>query len=287
MSERSVTESLVQSRSAGISKEVAATARSASEIILNREVVEENDDLETDLQAFAELEQDSVGLDKGDSDWGRHSKQEFGDQEVLGDDESNKSDLKSRLEDACVVQEHGDRFLPARELDKLLTEPAIRRTMFASNLDSSILAEVLIATRPGVPPSHSLRKVFAVLTLLDRVGDISHFMSKGIRDTGLPVSGEVLRGIWPEDDLQAPAEFEKTQWRVLAPFFATGSGDSPEIYHYPLDDRVILPFYSHDDTPIGGGYGTVRKVRIHESHISPNLLASGVSFIIQPPTLSC
>jgi hypothetical protein len=282
--ERSTTELLVQSRSAGVSKEIIATVRSASETILNREALEEDDELETDLEAFAELEEDTVSLAKGGGNLESHSKQEFHHQEVPGDAEFDETDLRSRLEDACVEEEHGDRFLPTAELDKLLTEQAIRRTMLASNPDSLILAEVLSATRPGVPPSQSLRRVFAVLTLLDRVGDISHFLSTGIRDSSLPVSENQLKQIWPEDDLRAPTEFENMQWQVLAPVFEAGSGDSPKVYHYSLDDRAILPFYSHGDTPVQGGFSTVRKVRIHESHISPNFLASGVSSILQPPT---
>ncbi|KAH6623731.1 kinase-like domain-containing protein, partial [Chaetomium tenue] len=238
-------------------------------IILNGEDFEKDDELETDLEAFAELKEDSIGLGKVDGNCESYSKQSVHDQKAPGDGESDETDLRSRLEAAFVGGEHGNRFLPAQELDRLLTEQAIKRTILANHPEDPILGDILSATRPGVSPSRSLRKTFAVLTLLDRLGDISQFLSKEIRDVSLPLSEELLKEVWP-GDLQTAAEFGETQWQVLAPVFKTSSGDSPKVYHYSLDDRAILPFYSDDgDDPIQGGYSKVHKVRIHDSHMSP------------------
>lgn len=110
-SARSTTESLVQTRSAGASKEIIATVKSTSGTILNRKEWEEDDELETDLEAFAELEEDSVGLGKVNGNWESHSKERFYHQEAPGDGESNETGLRSRLEAACVGREHGNRFL--------------------------------------------------------------------------------------------------------------------------------------------------------------------------------
>jgi hypothetical protein len=310
---RSTTESLLKFRGRfadRVGKKINAPVKSASETILDREAWEEHDqfnaclatlegddelegllaaleregELEAYLEALAELEEDSVGLDKNCGNLERHSKRESHYQEAPGDGKSDETNLRLRLENAFVRQERGDRFLPAGELERLLTEQAIRQTILASNPNSPILADALSATRPGDPSSHSLRKLFAILTLLDRVSDISRFLSKGVRDESLPISEKLLKDIWSEDDPQTPTEFHKTQWQVLAPFFETGSAGSPRVFHYLLDDRAILPFYSPNDTSIRRGYRRVRKVRIHESHISPSFLACGVSSILHPPT---
>ncbi|KAK0707838.1 kinase-like domain-containing protein [Lasiosphaeris hirsuta] len=139
--------------------------------------------------------------------------------------------------------------------------------MLASNPDVSplLLEELLRATRPSTPPNSSFRKIFAILVLLNKPEAITNFLSSEVYDGSLPLSLDDIKKTWRGG---APEDFERVQWQLLAPFFATSASGSS--HHYQLDDGDILPFVRDHDasaTPtVSGGFGVVQRVKIHEAH---------------------
>ena len=147
---------------------------------------------------------------------------------------------------------------------------------------SAVATQCHKATLPGYDPDNlgvhifgSLLRTLAVLILLDKLACISTFVSEGFTDSWLPVRDSyfqkgqepTLRRCfknWTKEDIDT---FMDTQWTVLSPFFEKSAND---VSLYDFDSDTILPFTEdeHDGTPNrrAGGYGDVRRVRIHSSH---------------------
>ena len=125
-------------------------------------------------------------------------------------------------------------------------------------------------------------RTLMILILLDKQAYIIGLLSRGFADSCLPIRGndileEKMPGMkredststvlsrcfknWATKDMKA---FMNAQWMVLSPFFAKSADD---ISLYDFDSDAILPFM--EDEPAmerAGGYGVVRRVKIHSSH---------------------
>ncbi|KAK0609728.1 kinase-like domain-containing protein [Bombardia bombarda] len=141
----------------------------------------------------------------------------------------------------------------------------------------------------------SRRKLFAVLSLLEKVASIDDFIRLNIHDNDLPFilkksnrpgpyncfvhkdakdveKAEPLGCFEGWKDLELEG-FNANQWQFLAPYFAFGTKDVPKVQHYSYEDNVILPFIKSegdddDDDAREGGFSDVWRVRIHHAHHS-------------------
>lgn len=133
------------------------------------------------------------------------------------------------------------------------------------------------------PKTRSYRRIFAILLLIERSHRIRSFIDEGVSDADLALV--VSRGAFKlevrrkNDAPDSPplqcfkkwrdstiCRFEKTQWTVLAPFFApTRRTPAP---HYRLQPKAILPFLSWEPVSSRGGFGQVYKAEIHRDHHS-------------------
>lgn len=133
----------------------------------------------------------------------------------------------------------------------------------------------------SIPSSQTpAKKIFGVLVLLDRPIDITYFTSAGFRDNSLPISTDDLQRIWPHGAVE---EFDKIQWRFIAPYFSLSSNQAA--YHYQLETNTVLPWVCDDksssDLPISGGFGNVWRVKIHPEHHRWNTEESGPKLVCQ------
>jgi hypothetical protein len=128
--------------------------------------------------------------------------------------------------------------------------------------------------------SKSFRKVFAILLLIARPGNIRKFIDEGVCDTDLPLR-KVPRKKNPkafslcrkdEDstlqcfqgwDRTTLEQFELSQWRVLAPSF--GRMDKRNMKPVEFQPEEILPF-TYRERKSCGAHGEVFKVKIHPEH---------------------
>ncbi|KAK0724446.1 hypothetical protein B0H67DRAFT_482728 [Lasiosphaeris hirsuta] len=136
------------------------------------------------------------------------------------------------------------------------------------------------------PRTKTYRKIFATLVLIVKTPAIRKFIIEGVNDSDLPLRAVKSESGYVMERARAPGKplkcfqsgwtsfqmrnFEDWQWTTLAPFFAR-SKERKEICHYPLQDRVILPFRidsKQDDVnqELLGGGGRVFKAFIHPDH---------------------
>lgn len=134
-------------------------------------------------------------------------------------------------------------------------------------------------------------KIFALLLLMSRGGDIGAFVSEGICDQDLPLHRKIELGDPKlsrygndQEDIQcfdicgwAPHDldyFYANQWRVNVPYFQ-GPGSDGTVVHYHLHPETILPWceIGDDDQSAGlgnsaeieGGFATVKRIKIDPS----------------------
>ena len=128
----------------------------------------------------------------------------------------------------------------------------------------------------------TFRKIFATLLLIELPGEIRKFIEEGVCDADLPLmksdeTGQSTRtfslcrkaapGVrmkcfegWKRQTLE---QFEKYQWKLVAPFFSRGEDDKTK--HWLFRDEVILPF-TRQEHAHSGAHGKVFKVKIHAEH---------------------
>ncbi|KAF4625921.1 hypothetical protein G7Y89_g12242 [Cudoniella acicularis] len=121
----------------------------------------------------------------------------------------------------------------------------------------------------------SFRKVFAILLLIERPGTIGRFIDEEVYDVDLPLrkvprkknskafslcrrdgsdsSLKCFEG-WNRATLE---RFERSQWRVMAPFFS--GGEKKKVKHYTLEPDEILPF-TYRECASTGAHGEVFKM---------------------------
>lgn len=194
-----------------------------------------------------------------------------------------------------------DEFIPNDQMESLVNQETVafelERCLSATHTRHTINEYVhLVCYGPSEGRTSgkiiSYRKIFIVLVLIEMLPAIGKFLKEGVSDVDLP-----LRAVERDDDLgtyglrrRTPTspdlnlesceewsqsrirDFEKRQWMILAPFFT--KGERKKVQHYPLDDRVILPFpvnkhelkHRHEKEQFEGGFGRVFKVDIHPNH---------------------
>ncbi|KAK4661351.1 uncharacterized protein QC763_0102150 [Podospora pseudopauciseta] len=124
------------------------------------------------------------------------------------------------------------------------------------------------------------RKIFAVLVMMRRSGDIVGFVEQKICDGHLPLEAVVLDDVQLEVRLQGKTnkkldflshwdedlrheDFERLQWMMLPPSFVKERGKPARLYELPK--KVIMPWLS-EERGYDGGYSWVTKVQIHPQH---------------------
>lgn len=162
-------------------------------------------------------------------------------------------DLKSCLKQLRVKNADRRWFIPGLRLHEVLTETAIRQTLLAANTQPHMVEEVT---------KHILRhgiRIYGVLVLIGQVVATITFMEKGeLIDHRLPFEHSTLGQLLPNVD-SVIADFDETQWELLAPTFSRGT------VHKSLRSDCVLPFMK--DENIGeGGFGTVYNIELHSEN---------------------
>ncbi|KAF3001371.1 Fut8p [Curvularia kusanoi] len=212
--------------------------------------------------------------------------------------------LQESILNACQRNPREERFLPKRDLTRLINQESVSqelsRVLGDSHTSAQIQAwasEVCTSTETRQNEKikiKSFRKIFALLVLADMSATIPRFFEEDVSDLDLPllpvmaqgISGfrrrdsakplSCFRGWWP----MKLENFEDYQWRMLAAYFSeTGSGN---VQHYRLQDKHILPFVTssnkaEDDHVIQGGTGRVFMVNIHRDHHNFSRLSNQVN----------
>lgn len=140
-------------------------------------------------------------------------------------------------------------------------------------------AQYVCGPREGPAHNHlsSARKIFAILVMMNNVGLIFKFLRANIKDKHLPFKmnedcSALLSAIDPtmpplmgfEDPWTVSAFYEK-QWAFHIPYFALDP-QTNRASHYRLDPQTIFPWIEYPSTKESGGFGEVRRVRIHPDH---------------------
>ncbi|KAK3370932.1 hypothetical protein B0T24DRAFT_577909 [Lasiosphaeria ovina] len=206
--------------------------------------------------------------------------------------------LQDRLWEALAPNEDKSKkgFFPANLLPLLLTEQSVSEELNKHFGDKSTKYARKICSEKRVNSFEedgmssmkqrirTYRRVFAILMLIDKTPAIRQFIREGVNDSDLPLvrSGtgkgmrrsraldkelKCFRSGWTGIQIR---NFVDYQWTTLAPFFSKGE-KRKEVHHYPLQDRVILPFSPNKkqdevNQELLGGGGRVFKTSIHPDH---------------------
>jgi serine/threonine protein kinase len=159
-------------------------------------------------------------------------------------------------------------------LDALVTEDVIER-----ELRGTIPGFAL--GRPHLPSqiARRARKLFAILTYLEKGSLITAFLDEHITDSDLPLevplalvgqenqgmlskkAQAMLSKVFANRPLRDINDFCRVQWYFLAPIFDRLHA------HYELDDNVVLPFIKNEKNfARQGGCSEVWQVKIHRAH---------------------
>jgi hypothetical protein len=163
------------------------------------------------------------------------------------------------------------------KLDELITLESIHKELEDRNIGQENARLDVARQICGAP---SVRKIFAVLALMEKVGPILDFLKEGIYDSTLPF-------IFPQDDSpiskiteepimlfqnrsewkQAEKDmFDKYQWEMMTPYFDLSSEGDTSFGRMLVEDRAVLPFTEVHDIETVGGFSTVRRVKLHPAH---------------------
>lgn len=202
---------------------------------------------------------------------------------------SRPDTIQNRLFDTLQYRDHpeGKRFFPKEIFTDIVNEQAVREELrYCYHGHDPVAINRLAHIVCG---EVSFRKVFALLSLVEKVADIHKFVQEGVSDDALPLHKifslgsrvfRLGRYAGPNDEVQ-PLHciegwstnvmwmFEDWQWATQAPFFH--GGERKNVCHVDLENRAPLPFlkdsrYDEVSEIIKGGYSTVFKVDIHPDH---------------------
>ncbi|KAF8859778.1 hypothetical protein BDZ45DRAFT_673108 [Acephala macrosclerotiorum] len=221
---------------------------------------------------------------------------EFPEDDPSREEESLGMSIRAALQRSASRER--ENFLPLDALEGIVTRNRIR---------------LELANLPTIPPeqldyltnqiwqiarlSHSKsffrettrRKLFAILSLLQKEGQIVDFINEGLDDSDLPfvLSEASRKGLlqlnrkgedgslhsihlfakWRIYEIES---FDNWQWKLMAPYFQLSTTEDRKILHYVLEARVVLPFIEDEanDNAVEqwGGFGNVWKVKIHPAH---------------------
>ncbi|CZR63081.1 uncharacterized protein PAC_12978 [Phialocephala subalpina] len=186
---------------------------------------------------------------------------------------------RQQLLDARVPNE-GRFFIPIDSINSIITKEMVTFQLKAQRDWMHRGRETSI----GTMVEDCAPKLFGVLTIICNPGTIVDFLSNGITDRALPLSGSNLSHLtripfprWTSiNGYETPPsarwtsweveEFCRVQWWFLAPVFEFNP--SCRVDHYELEDERVLPYMNSDDkaSKVEGGFSEVWPVRIHPSH---------------------
>ena len=154
-------------------------------------------------------------------------------------------------------------FIPASDLDEVLTSHAIERELQSLEL-GHLFSHVL----------QRARKIFAILLVIRKLDALQDLMKQDLEDELLPLQESALislensklRSTFSQWDLDTRKQFFDFQWTLLAPVFSEGQ-------HLKLGDDVRLPFIE-TTTIANGAFGSVHRVKIHGDHEKFEMLRS-------------
>lgn len=148
-----------------------------------------------------------------------------------------------------------ERFIPAGDLEQVLTSHAIKAALQSHGLEDLYSFVYQRAKR-----------TFAILLVVRKLDALQDLIREDWGDEFLPVvdaalisrSDKRLPAAFSEWDLDTRKRFSDIQWAVLVPVFS-------EAQHLKLDDNARLPFIK-TDMIASGAFGTVSCVEIHRDH---------------------
>ncbi|KAK1624437.1 kinase-like domain-containing protein [Colletotrichum phormii] len=191
----------------------------------------------------------------------------------------------------------GSQWLPVNHLFRIVTKESVFQALKESIPENSELREADLrrcaeAVCPPSGPENNAkvgsRSVFAILTLLEKVGEIRQFIELDLSDDNLPFvpdpnqpspDGQLFpKGF--DDDLKKRTfgsqwslgewgAFERYQRTMRSPYFAIGLSDKDRgIPHYELEPDTVLPFIaeSSNTSSVVTSNSHVRRVQIHMHH---------------------
>ena len=153
------------------------------------------------------------------------------------------------------VLESDETFIPAGDLDEVLTDHAIKEELQTYGLED--LASFVI---------RRAKKMFAILFVIRKLDTLQMVVKEDVGDELLPITSSAmdvldnnkLRSIFSKWGLDTRKDFLDFQWTLLAPVFS-------EETHLKLDHGTRLPFLK-TDAIAEGAYGEVHRVVIHRDH---------------------
>ncbi|OTA65406.1 kinase-like protein [Hypoxylon sp. EC38] len=187
-------------------------------------------------------------------------------------------------------------FLPLDKLLLLLRKPIVKRAFEEIFRGDEISVDQMVDEMGHEKSEHSRLMILATLIYTGRIESLESFIGNGIHDTDLP-----LRRFWSPnlgrrvlfhkkgDTESSPTmnylsdgidldHFCFGQYRYLIPFFDMSPGP---VRFYKFDDpHILLPFTDWYEPKVGG-YGTVRRVKIHPAHHNYELLDGESEFAIK------
>lgn len=198
-------------------------------------------------------------------------------------------------------QHEKKKFLPLNELDKIITEESVKGELQSWNMfnDETVIIEhvrniVRVRTfhdrsmgdlEAAKATKTARKKLFAILILTGKERTIIDLIKEKIYDLHLPFALDDTEKLQHriKDGSKTIEAFEKWgskdhdlfsmyQWYMMAPWLLFSSKDRPQqISKYILDGKAPLPFIKDaevaDNEPAArGGFGAVRRVKIHPAH---------------------
>jgi len=185
--------------------------------------------------------------------------------------DSSSSSLCRLREQLCGAMAEGrsltgetTRFLPASELDRLITVEVVQATLLetgASFHNAPHLASLAVTA--------SMKKIFAILAMLSKPSAIEGFIAHGFDDfwltntTAATTHRELARILPGIVDEEAAESFLDWKYIINPPLLhlPSNEGGEYECFH----ERTVLPF-THVEQANSGSYGTIYRVRIHPDH---------------------
>lgn len=187
--------------------------------------------------------------------------------------------------DSLVTQESVDRELSSREFLRTRIKYRTWRSSLHVRIESSVAHQSVSlgqtrCSQESASQALNYQRIFTILLFIGRTNRIWSFVKRKVSDVDLPlvVVGRKDNGtlaLQRHKGIQVPLgclkdqrvieEFEKTQWRVLAPVLGDIEGEKL-LASAEWKDHVILPFERWEHMGRQGGFGSVYRVKIHPDH---------------------
>jgi hypothetical protein len=201
--------------------------------------------------------------------------------------EQNRLQLVKRLKDAEIYCPDGslNSIIPLCAQKEIITVEAIIDIISSNDAERQSPITVECAERI----KQEAKQLFAILLRIKKEKDIQGFLDENICDNDLPFQwrkgGDGQYDLCRKSDggtvktsrkweSRHISTFAKKQYLIVSPFFKP-------MDHHDLDDPTVLPFVYYEDKRNEGGYSTVFRVQLHNSHHSFWQAAENVSQLNQ------